>query len=290
MRAAIDIGSNTVQMMAGDVSQNIVIPKLHFLSTTRLGEGSHNGLLKEERIAQTVDALCRIKILLDKAGIEEVRLVGTSAIRDAVNKERLLKAVEDSCTWQIDVLDGKEEARLSYIGATSLNNGANEEISPLVIDIGGGSTELIWRGEDGALAASSANVGALRAKLSAWDESRIRSILYDELILPCQRRPLIGVGGTVTTSAALVYGIGTYSREAVHGKKLTYEQILSLRKRLAALNDKDRCAYSPLLAQRGEIIVKGLDILLAILEILDAGSLWASDAGILDGVLLTWEK
>jgi len=290
MRAAIDIGSNTVQMLAGEILPKAVIPKLHFLATTRLGEGSQNSLLKEDRIAQTVDVLCQIKILLDESGISEVRLVGTSAIRDAVNKEILLKAVEAACGWRIDILEGKEEARLSYIGATSLINIEEEAISPLVIDIGGGSTEIIWQNEDGALAASSANLGALRAKLADWDESRIKSLLFNELILPCQRRPIIGVGGTVTTSAALIYGIDTYSREAVHGKKLDYDKILSLHKKLAALTDKDRCAYSPLLAQRGEIIVNGLEILLAILEILDADSLLASDAGILDGVLLTWEK
>lgn len=290
MRAAVDIGSNTVQMLAGEISQKAVIPKLHFLATTRLGEGGQNGLLKEDNIYQTVDALIQIKLLLDKAGIDEVRLVATSAVRDAVNKEILLKAAEEACGWRIDVLGGKEEARLAYIGAASLINKDDEETSPLIVDIGGGSTEIIWRDEGGALIASSANLGALRAKLAAWDESRIKSILHDELIWPCATRPLIGVGGTVTTSAALVYGIDRYSREAVHGKKLTYEQILSLREKLAALTDKDRCAYSPLLAQRGGIIVNGLDILSAILEILDADFLLASDAGILDGVLLSWEK
>jgi len=288
MRAAIDIGSNTVQMLAGEVSGGNVLPCLHFLATTRLGEGCQDGLLKEERIKQTVDALCRINEILDDADIHNVCLVGTSAIRDAANSEILLKAVEDACGWKINILSGKEEARLSYIGATSLLK--NKGTSPLVIDIGGGSTEIIWQNESGVLVASSANVGALRATLGSWDESRIKAELQSQLILPHQSKAIIGVGGTVTTAAALLYGLSKYSREAVHGRQLDRDMLFSLRQKLAVLLPEERCTYSSLLVQRGEIIVQGLDILLAVLDILHSDSLFASDAGILDGVLLAWEK
>ncbi|MCL1905715.1 MAG: hypothetical protein FWG06_01760, partial [Clostridiales bacterium] len=190
--AAIDIGSNTVQLMvalSGAKSRNTTIeashekdgllsfkePLFHALRTTRLGASPEPGMLAPERIAETLAVLEEYRDILVARGVTAVRVIATSAVRDAANRHLLLQAVRELCGWQVEVLSGQEEARISFLGAAAaaIKAGAKHI---LLLDIGGSSSELIrWR--SGCLNAVSADVGAVRAGSAGWDADTIEGIL-----------------------------------------------------------------------------------------------------------------
>ncbi|MCL2816871.1 MAG: hypothetical protein FWD39_00590 [Clostridiales bacterium] len=282
MRAAIDIGSNTVQMLAGEIKDGMVVPRLRHLATTRLGGGLCSRVLPASGIEETVSALLGIKNRLLQAGVGQVRLVATSAVRDAENRDEFLREVRRVCGWTVDVLSGEEEAMFSFLGAAGGTEGP-----ALVIDIGGGSTEVIRRDERG-LTAQSADVGAVRVQSGRWTWERIVSSLAEVFSASGAGERAVGVGGTITTAAALLSGVSEYSREAVQGKIIRRADAQKLVDALLPLSVELRCSWSPLLARRGEVMVEGLFILLALWDILAFGELRVSDAGLLDGVLLNW--
>jgi len=219
-------------------------------------------------------------------------------VRDAANKALLIDKAHELTGWQIEVLSGQEEARLSFLGATgmSLAEGARHI---LVLDIGGSSSELIrWkkgagnrsgmRIMGGSLMAISADVGAVRAKAAGWQEEDI----LEALALAVQPKgdddaaTVIGVGGTITTAAAILQGCKEFDHEAVEGFEIRRGDIDWLIDELRQLNARQRCAYSPLLAHRGEIFVEGLWIVRSFFQLLSIGSLIAGTGGILKGCLL----
>ncbi len=290
MKAAIDIGSNTVQLLAGTVCDGQIKPQLQLLQTTRLGFSPFPNLLDPKRIGDTLSVLTDYQRQLDSIGVHDVSLIATSAVRDAQNRDLLIDSVRDKLGWQIRVLNGRDEAIYSYRGVSLLRQ---KGVPILVLDIGGGSTELIWSDEPKQIKAQSINVGAVRVHLKGWSEGKIEDIVEQQLkkarlpIPASKKMQVIGVGGTVTTAAAVLKNLQIYSRDEVHGTKLDDKNILDLRNKLAALSVADRYAYSPLLKQRGDIIVDGLTILIVIMRALGISELIASGAGILDGVLLT---
>ena len=251
MKAAVDIGSNTVQMLAGFEEHGQIVPVYRYLATTRLGAGGQPNHLSERAMAQTVTALAEIQAMLTAEGVRDIRLLATSAVRDAENQA-------------ISVLDGR---------------------SALVLDIGGGSTELI-RENAADLLAVSYNIGAVRAQNYGWQRAEIVQQFSQKTLPTLDKSPLVGVGGTITTAAAIRAGVEQYSRQAVQGRVLSRQWLLQLRDHLAALPVEARCMYSPLLQKRGEIIVEGLTILEVVMERLGVDCITASDAGFLDGALL----
>ena len=281
IKAAVDIGSNTVQMLAGFEEQGQIVPVYRYLATTRLGAGGRPNHLSEGAMAQTVAALTEIQTMLSAKGVQDIRLLATSAVRDAENQADFLDLVKRTCGLDIRVLSGMEEAQLSYRGAVSVLDDA----SALVLDIGGGSTELI-REEAAGLLAVSYNIGAVRAQNQGWQRADIVQQFGRKTLPELGRHPLVGVGGTITTAAAMRAGVREYSRQAVQGRALSLQWLLQLRDHLAALPVEARCSYSPLLQKRGEIIVEGLTILEVVMALLGTECITASDAGFLDGALL----
>ena len=290
--AAIDIGSNTVQLLVAGSEDihfrpHFQIPPLFFaLRTTRLGAASQGGLLAPERIAATLDVLQEYRKMLIAQGVGAVRVVATSAVRDAANADLLLKAVRDLCGWQVEVLSGQEEARLSFLGAAGPALARGEQ-HILLLDIGGSSSELIrWR--QGRLDTVSADVGAVRVQTAHWQEEEIESALAKKIKVQADDAAAlaIGAGGTITTAAALVQGCSEYSRQAVAGYFLTGEAVDALLAKLLPLSIEQRCAYSPLLTRRGEIICEGLQIVRAILRLLSLPGLEVSPGGVLEGCLI----
>ncbi|MCL2496820.1 MAG: hypothetical protein FWF04_05330, partial [Clostridiales bacterium] len=272
--AAVDIGSNTVQLLVAESddihfrpnfqlpkdtrqtikqAENGRLPNYFFaLHTTRLGASPNPGLLDEARIKDTLSVLQEYRAELLRRGVAAVRVVATSAVRDAANKDALLRAVHELCGWQVEVLCGQEEARLSFWGAAApaLAMGARHI---LMLDIGGSSSELIrWRG--GHMYSASADVGAVRAQVAGWRADKIESLLAAMIKAEDDDKAAlaIGAGGTITTAAALMQGCREYSRQAVEGYELKAEAVEVLLATLSPLSIAERCAFSPLLARRGE--------------------------------------
>ena len=301
--AAIDIGSNTVQLLVTQStvgSQRAEVeasrekdglplftePLFHALHTTRLGASSTPNQLAAERVADTLAVLKEYRNILLRQEVAAVRVIATSAVRDATNKDVLIQAVRELCGWQVEVLSGQEEAHISFLGAAeqALKRNARHF---LLLDIGGGSSELIrWR--DGLLNAVSANVGAVRAQMAHWQANEIEREL--SAVIKAKDDDItayvLGAGGTITTAAAILLGCREYSREAVDGYCLKAENVDELLEMLRPLSISERCAFLPLLARRGEIIWEGLLILRAFFRLLSLPCLTVSAGGVLQGCLL----
>ena len=290
MRAAIDIGSNTVHLLVGVVQEGKVNVSLQVVRTTRLGEGCKDRVLLDVSMERTVNALADFQeILLDHGVTELPKIVATSAIREAKNAGVLLERIRAKTGWQVKTISGEEEAALSFAGAASLLPMQGEPM--MVVDIGGGSTEFICSGRTGQVFAESIPLGIVRVaqeQLSiaeiATRIASIRAKIAEGLGgLP---KKIIAVGGTATDVSAALLGIRQYAREKVHGFSLTEKALTDLKKELTPLTGGERWERYPILGERSEIIIGGLDILLQILAAFQCEAFTVSDAGILDGLLL----
>lgn len=289
MRAAIDIGSNTVHLLMGEVKDGKVVVGLQVVRTTRLGEGCKDRVLLDVSMERTVNALADFQeILLDHGVTEPPKIVATSAIREAKNAGVLLERILAKTGWQVKTISGEEEAMLSFAGATSLLPDRDESV--MVVDIGGGSTEFICCCS-GKIYAESIPLGIVRVAQEQLDVAEIAAriganrekILAEKGVLPTK---IIAVGGTATDVSAALLGIRQYAREKVHGFRLTASALSTLKEELLPLTGGERWERYPILGERSEIIIGGLDILLQILSAFQCEAFTVSDAGILDGLLL----
>ncbi|ATW26999.1 Ppx/GppA phosphatase family protein [Candidatus Formimonas warabiya] len=286
MKAVVDIGTNTLRMLIGTVHEGKVSVHAQFIEEPRLGVGITKGELTPEAVDRTVQALEKFQRITRDYRVKDVAVVATSAVRDAANKQEFTELVFEKTGWQVEILSGKEEAAYSFSGAVAtipFGRGI-----PVVIDIGGGSTEIIYAAE-GEVKGSSVNVGAVRLAESRLSPQQLKEKLFPGLegIRDLGGNPCpIGVGGTATTAAAIHYGIEKYSRPAVQGKIVTLPDLRRQKSRLEKMTLEERKRVPGLSPQRADIIVPGLEILVTVLEMLGSESITVSDAGILDGLLL----
>lgn len=285
MKAVIDIGSNTTQLMLGELKNNKINILGQYIITTRLGSGTTKNLLTDRGINATVAAIMEYKEKISLFDVDGVRLIATSATRDAENRHQLLDAVKKSCGWSIDVLSGEEEAYLAYKGAMFA---CPKSDKVAVIDIGGGSTEIIC-GDKHSQSFLSMNIGAVRALEAGWDKdeikSRIKNYINDFRYQFNSNMQAIGVGGTITSAAGIVQGLQKYDRSKIEGFLLEKKSVVSLLEQLTKLNRQQRCRFSPLLEKRGEIIVEGLWILESVMNLCGFENISVTGGGVLDGAL-----
>lgn len=299
MQAAIDIGSNTVRLLIGEVAAGRVQVHSQALLTTRLGNTKVGERLSVEGRQKTIDALQQFAEQLRQAGVEQPPVVAaTSAVREAADGADFQQEVQQKLGWQLQILSGAEEAACSFAGAASvlepkpgpaerLGSGrALEQVA--VIDVGGGSTELICQQPGGRILGKSVRVGAVRLfndEARPEDLPQLLAQLVPENGLG-QVKHFISVGGTITLVAALLENIAEYRREAVSGRAVSRAEIVALRELLAPLSPAARLQRYPMLLGREDIIIAGLTIYLALADLLGAAEFVASDAGLLDGLLL----
>ena len=244
--AAIDCGTNSIRLLVADVTTDDGTPRLHDLTRqmriVRLGQGvDRTGMLSAEAIARTLDAVGEYRRMLDNLGAEKIRFVATSAMRDARNRAELIDGVTDILGIAPEVIPGTEEASLSFSGATS-GVGAQEERPLLVVDIGGGSTELVI-GTHAIDEAYSIDMGSVRVtekffahcasdqgiprgveqQAAEWIDAQLDAA--EEHVDLTRVRTLVGVAGTVTTVTAHALGLTSYQPEKIDGAVLTREEI-----------------------------------------------------------------
>ena len=283
MKGIVDIGSNTVQMLLAQpqgTGWHIVDQQVR---TTRLGQGLKEGILTESSMADTLKVCLEYRQILDQMGAGMPVAVGTSAMRDAANGWVLQQRIAAVCGWPVKVLSGDEEAFASYRGAL-FDFPPGTQLP--VVDIGGGSTEIIFI-QEGKLQTISSQLGAMRAKSCGWDQEKINEIIQERFsVVSDLPETIVGVGGTFTTAAALLLGLNCYTRQAVQGYALVASEVMELLRVLSPLSTAQRCAFSPLLAQRGEIIVQGLWIALGVFQRFSLKRIMVSAGGLSDGLLL----
>ena len=283
MFGAIDVGTNSVRLLIAECENNKINYVYKDLKTTRLGEGLQSNVLQEKAIDRTVQALEDFLKILDQFKITKVRAIATSAAREAINGDTLVKKAL-SRGLKIEIISGEEEAWLSFRGATSAWPGVPHQV---VIDIGGGSTEIIYSDKD-EIVSTSIKAGAVRCTEDTWTEGQIRKAFQSviERISSLSERMLIGVGGTITSLASIAQELTTYDYRLIQGFKLKFAKVKSIRNRLAQLPLAKRRQIPGLQPSRADIIVAGTDILLTLMSGLEEEQILVSERDLLDGIIL----
>ena len=286
--AAIDLGTNTTRLLVADVNAERVEEISRRTAITRLGEGvDGRRRLLPLPIARVRNVLADYRRELESLGAERTLAAATSAVRDAENGGAFLGELEWSYGFTTRLLSGEEEADLTLRGVGEAGHDA------LVVDIGGGSTELI-----GAGTRISTELGSVRlterfllsdppteGELDALGAAT-RSVLAEQVPEELTARRAIGVAGTITSLAALDLGLVEYDRDRVHGHRLGDAAVEAQLERLTALPLAERRRVPGLEPERAPVIVAGAVVLREVLRHFGLSSIEASERDILHGIAL----
>jgi exopolyphosphatase/guanosine-5'-triphosphate,3'-diphosphate pyrophosphatase len=263
------------------------------MQVVRLGQDvDRTGRLAPEAIERTRLALVDYVATIRATGVDAVRMVATSATRDAANRAAFVAMVRATLGADPEVITGEEEARLSFAGAASGFPG-----TLLVADIGGGSTELVLGG-DGRLQSDSMDIGCVRlterrlhsdpptvAEIAAASDDISTAIASARTRVPIeQAATFIGVAGTVTTIAAIALGLSEYSAMAIHGSSMSAATVHDVAARLVELPRAERAAIPVMHPGRVDVIAAGALILDALMTATGSEQIIASEHDILDGI------
>ena len=307
--AAVDCGTNSIRLLVADVPP--VGPHtdlLRRMEVVRLGEGvDATGRLAPQAIERTRRVLAEYAEQARDLGATSIRMVATSASRDAANRADFEDMVLATLGSSPDVIPGPEEARLSFVGATaSLDAAARTHGAPpprppfLVVDIGGGSTEFVLGDSAGVHAARSVDVGCVRlterhlhgdpptADEIQRAEADIRAALADVVAeVPVdEAASLVGLAGSVTTVAALALRLPAYDAAAIHGSRIPVAGVRSVTAGLLTADRGRRAALPVMHPGRVDVIGAGALVLRVLMDAFALDEVVVSEHDILDGIVL----
>ncbi|MDD2620689.1 MAG: Ppx/GppA phosphatase family protein [Syntrophomonadaceae bacterium] len=281
--AAIDIGTNSCRLLIASMQKDRLTAVCKRIETTRLGEGlKPGGKISVQAIERSIKCLEDFKSNILEHQVQSFRAVATSALREAANGQELLDEAKDRLDLNIEIIDGEEEAELSYQGVMSSLQLDN---LPLVVDLGGGSTEFIIKGDKSI--SLSLPVGAVRASENDMKAVDIAAALaplsgYNNILLD---NPLVFVGGTATTLVAIKNSFEVYDSKLVHGQILKRVEIADIYNMLERMSLKLRKRLPGLQPERADIIPKGTMIVLLIMDLLAKEKIIVSDCDLLEGMV-----
>ncbi|HET6623504.1 MAG TPA: Ppx/GppA phosphatase family protein [Gaiellaceae bacterium] len=286
--ASVDLGTNSTRLLVADVDGDRLREVVRRLTITRLGEGvDERRKLLPLPITRVRNCLTDYRRELEALGAERTLAIATSAVRDAENGEAFLGEIEWSYGFTTRLLEGDEEAALMYRGVTA---GRPPLEDTLLVDIGGGSTELVVGANGGPAASTSLDVGCVRVteRFLATDpptptELATAAAHVRSLLPPYQARAAIGVAGTVTTLAALDLGLAEYDPERTHGHLLALASVERELERLAGLTLEERVKVPGIEPGRAPVIVGGIVVLRELMRAYELGEIEVSERDILHG-------
>jgi exopolyphosphatase/guanosine-5'-triphosphate,3'-diphosphate pyrophosphatase len=298
--AAFDCGTNSLRLLIADLDSGTgeETELVREMRIVRLGQGvDRTGRIAPESMARTFAALDEYAALVDQHRPEVVRFCATSAARDADNADEFIAGVRTRLGVEPEVIDGDEEARASFSGATRVLRGAVDPV--LVVDIGGGSTELILGSIDGDRAeplAQSLDIGSVRlterhlhddpptpdqvAALCADVDAALAGCPVDQALAGT----VVGVAGSVTTVAAGALGLPAYDRDRIHLARLGRDLVHATVADLVAMTVEQRRALGYMHPGRADVIAAGALILDRVLRRTHVEELVVSESDILDGI------
>jgi exopolyphosphatase / guanosine-5'-triphosphate,3'-diphosphate pyrophosphatase len=298
--ATIDLGTNTVRMLVAETDGASWRPVRQAQRVTRLGEGQgSDGILREAPMTRTVNAVGEFVATARALGAEQVRIVATSAARDGANSLDLAARVRAATGEPVEIVSGQDEARLTLRGVEAGLPGLERPF--VLLDIGGGSTELVLVQAATAPLAVSLRLGVVRLAERFTDAGPVRPDQFEAMIREAAgqladgvpsamsapgARTVVGTGGTVTSLAALDLGLAAYDATRVHGLVLTREAVERLRTRLSAMTVAARATLPSVEPGRADLLVPGAAICLSTLDHLRLPSMLVSDQGLREGILL----
>ena len=280
--AVLDVGSNSVRLMVADREEGKTCPVCRRTVTTRLMEAVVDGQMTLEGMMRAANAMRMLRREAEELGAEEICAFGTSAMRDAKNSHLLSQLAG----IDIEVMAGDMEARLAYMGAAPRGRCG-------ILDIGGGSTELIVGRDGEAERFVSIDAGAVRMNIRWGRLGREELLSRAEEALRPKAAPFagmgvekwIGVGGTITTLAAMTRGVNKYSPGAIESCPLTPGAVQAWYDRLMAMTVEERKGIVGLSPNRADIIHCGAALFLAALRVTGATVVFASDHDNLEGYI-----
>ncbi|WP_231646550.1 Ppx/GppA phosphatase family protein [Mycolicibacterium mengxianglii] len=304
--AAVDCGTNSIRLLIADVRPDGLHDVHREMRIVRLGQGvDATGEFAPDAIARTRAALADYADLMRQHGVTRVRMVATSAARDVGNRAEFF-AMTSEILGQIqpgavaEVISGDEEARLSFHGAVAELDSADAPF--VVVDLGGGSTEVVLGDGSGVSAAYSADIGCVRLTErclqsdppTAAEVAAAREVVRERLgealrVVPVeQARTWVGVAGTFTTIAALAQDMTTYDSEAIHLSTAPFGRLLQVCDQLISMTRKQRAALGPMHEGRVDVIGGGAIVVEELAEALGSRAgittLTVSEHDILDGI------
>ena len=305
--AAIDCGTNSIRLLIADIDPEraALTDIAREMKIVRLGEGvDRTGRLSEAALDRTIGALREYADLIRQAAPRGVRMVATSATRDAANSQEFVDRVKEVLGVAPEVVSGDEEARLSFTGATRELAGAahaREGGCPppyLVTDIGGGSTEFVLGGPAGVSGARSVDIGCVRmterhlhgdppspAEVAAATADIDAAVALVAGSVPVrQARTLVGLAGSVTTVAGIALGLARYDPARIHHSRVSAEQVHEITGQLLGQTRAQRAAIGVMHPGRVDVIGAGALVLDRIMIRLGFAEVLVSEHDILDGI------
>jgi len=297
--ATVDLGTNTVRLLVVEPAGATWRTLEQTQRVTRLGEGQGTtGRLAPEPMRRTAAVVAEFSRAARALGADRVRIVATSAVREAVNREEFVARLERESGERVEVVSGEEEARLTLKGVASGLPGLGGSF--VLFDIGGGSTEFVLARDGAPAAAVSLRLGVVTLQEEWGEPGPVRWDRFARLREHVDRRlaaevpaaiagaavgELVGTAGTVTTLAALDLGLRAYDPAAVHGHRLDRAAVERQLARLGALDVQARALLPCLEPGRADVIIPGIAICLAAMARLGRDTVVVSDRGLREGIL-----
>lgn len=320
--AALDLGTNNCRLLVARPSRRGFFVIDAFSRIIKLGEGvSHTGVLSEEAMARTIDALKVCSLKMARRGVTRSMLVATEACRIAENGAEFIARVEHETGLSLEIIGRETEARLAVSGCASLIDKQSDYV--LIFDIGGGSSEFVWlnlargrrtrrisiedrlRAQESIEAWTSLPVGVVMLA-ERFGNSYVEPHQFEDMVRFVQAKllpfsesngiakkmtgsgtHLLGTSGTVTTIAGVYLGLPEYARAKVDGCWLSAESIRQVSKRIAGMNYAQRAAQPCIGAERADLILAGCAIMEAMLRLWPVRALRVADRGLREGILAT---
>ena len=300
--ASIDIGTNTVLLLIAEVDKasSKITPLLNEYKMPRIGRGLKiNGNISLDRIEKLFTILSEYKSIISKYNVDDVLVTATNALRIAANSTEIAERIKKQLSWHVNIISGKSEAEFAFLGAVPvpIKNKSN-----LVIDIGGGSTELILGRENNIKYTKSFQIGSVSTTENYLKHSPPLDKELDELKFKLQTifgeiknklapDTTFSIAGTPTTLFCMVNKLKTFNDSIVQGGILKYEDIVKMIQELKKLTPKEIInKYGSIMQGREDIILSGSIILLNIMKLLNLSKVIVSIRGLRYGAIVSFLK
>lgn len=299
--AVIDIGTNSMRLMLCEINGAAIVKKDKELIITRIGKDvSATGIISDKAIRKNIEALKYFKNRSDKYGAEKIMAIATSAVRDALNRETFINSAKAEVGIDIKVIQGQEEAELGIKGVMSEIDDDCEKV--LVIDIGGGSTELVLGNRQSIEYSISINAGAVRMTEQFIEgnpisdsnieqmKDRLEELFREPLTYLRDKRidKVIAIGGTATTIGAMYYSLSIYNPRIVHNTIVKQNYITEMFNKLKAMDIQERYKVKGLQKERADVIPAGLFILQYLLNSLNKEEVTISENDNMEGIIVKY--
>jgi exopolyphosphatase/guanosine-5'-triphosphate,3'-diphosphate pyrophosphatase len=310
--AAIDIGANSTRLFIASIKNNQVIPLKREMVITRLGKGLKNsGLILDENFKNTIKVIERYKRECVEYGVEIIKAVGTSALRRAINAKDFVNEVFKKTNIRVEIISSDVEAQLSFTGAIKsikqsqipgcFNFNKNKDV--LVIDIGGGSSELIFGNIKGEVKEiKSIGIGCVKISeqfiknnpptkseidnmVNYIRERLLKELKFDNKDKISKKIRMIGLAGTISSIASMYLGLTKYEMEKLNYLCLKLSSITRIFKNLCKLDLQNRKKVIGLEPDRADVIIGGSAIVIELMRFFNKRKLIVSEHDILDGII-----